>query len=159
MRWTRWLAAILMSFSLAAVASDSRPDFTLKAFDGSNVRLAEYRGDVVLVNFWASWCGPCLQEMPELEDLYQRYRDLGVTILAINVEEDDSEARRFAAERQLSFPLLADGDNTVTKLLGVDAMPTTLLIDKDGELRYRHRGYKPGYEDKYEEQIRSLMRE
>ena len=70
------------------------PDFTLKSLTGSNVRLSEQRGKVVMLNFWASWCGPCRQEMPLLDDIYKKYQKMGFVLLGINVEEDDTEAKK-----------------------------------------------------------------
>ena len=154
--FSRLLLCLLFTNAVSAL---EQPDFTLKNFDGTNLKLSEYRGQVVLVNFWASWCGPCRQEMPKLEELHQRYESLGVTILGVNVEEDSTLARRIVADRELTFPILADDRNIASELFDVDAMPSTVLIDKDGMVRFRHRGYMPGYEKHYEDQIRSLIRE
>ena len=135
------------------------PDFTLKAHSGPNKRLKELRGDVVMINFWASWCGPCRQEMPILNDLYKRYRRAGFTILGVNVEANTSDAKRYLKEVPVTFPILHDTQSEVSKMYDVDAMPTTVMVDRNGNMRYLHRGYKPGYEDDYREQIKELIRE
>jgi len=154
------LTAIVFSAStLAGAVTGKAPDFTLKSNNGKNVKLSELRGDVVMVNFWASWCGPCRQEMPALESLYKRYKDLGFVILGVNIDEDSSKADDMLNSIPVSFPVLYDNTKAVSELYRVQAMPTTYLIDRDGNFRYLHRAYKPGYEDKYAQQIKTLVRE
>ncbi len=145
--------------SLAELAESVAPDFTLKSNAGENLKLSEFRGDVVMINFWASWCGPCRQEMPLLDELYNNYKPLGFTILGVNVEEDSGKAKAVLRDIPVSFPVLFDTQNTVSQLYNVVAMPSTVLVDRDGKVRYLHKGYKPGYEQHYQEQIRSLIRE
>ena len=135
------------------------PDFTLKSRNGENIKLSELRGEVVMLNFWASWCAPCRQEMPLLEGLYKKYSDLGFTLLAVNVEEDSSKAEELLRDIPVTFPILYDNTNKVTKLYKVIAMPSTVIIDRDGKLRYLHRGYLPGYEEDYKRQVSELIRE
>ncbi|MEH6561860.1 MAG: TlpA disulfide reductase family protein [Marinobacter sp.] len=135
------------------------PDFTLESRSGNNIRLEDHRGDVVMLNFWASWCGPCRQEMPLMDDIYSRYQDLGFTILAVNVDENRDEALRFLDKVPVNYPILYDPESSVSELYEVPAMPTTVMIDRDGNARYIHYGYKPGYEAEYETQIRELVRE
>jgi thiol-disulfide isomerase/thioredoxin len=112
-----------------------------------------------MLNFWATWCGPCRQEMPHLEALYQRYSDLGFTLLGVNVEEDSSGADKFLAETPVTFPILFDPKSVVSKKYDVIAMPSTVLIDRTGNMRFIHHGYQPGYENEYQAQIRALLRE
>ena len=135
------------------------PDFTLKSNSGSNIRLAEQRGKVVMLNFWASWCTPCRQEMPHLNALSEQYAPLGFALLGINVDEDPLAAERAINELKVAFPVLFDQDSSIADLLAVDAMPTTIIIDKDGNIRHWHRGYQSGYEDAYANQIAQLIRE
>jgi peroxiredoxin len=148
--------------ALAVVAGEvsrEAPAFSLQARGGGEVSLDDLAGQVVMVNFWATWCGPCRQEMPHLEALYQRYSDLGFTLLGVNVEEDASGADEFLAETPVSFPILFDPANEVSQLYEVVAMPSTVLIDRSGTMRFVHHGYKPGYENDYQSQIRALLRE
>lgn len=151
--------ALLPSSLPAGEVSGPAPDFTLKSRSGENVKLSELRGDVVMVNFWASWCGPCRKEMPLLDDLQEQYRDYGFTILGVNVDEDRDAAMKLLEHVPVDFPILFDPESRVSELYGVDAMPSTYLVDRDGKLRYLHRGYKPGYEDAYEEQVKELVLE
>lgn len=135
------------------------PGFTLQSRDGQTVSLGEQKGKVVMVNFWATWCVPCRQEMPHLQALYERYNSLGFELLAVNVEDNPAGARKWLAETPVTFPVLFDAKNEVSKLYKVTAMPSTVLIGRDGNLRFIHHGYKPGYESEYQTQVRALLRE
>ncbi|MDI9245744.1 TlpA disulfide reductase family protein [Marinobacter sp. CHS3-4] len=139
--------------------NEPAPDFTLKSRQGENLRLEDFRGQVVMLNFWASWCGPCRQEMPLMDDIYEQYKDLGFTVLAVNVDENREEAHRFLDKVPVSYPILYDPESQVSEQYNVQAMPTTVMIDRNGNARFLHHGYKPGYEDEYEKQIRQLVRE
>jgi peroxiredoxin len=154
-------AVILMTVSsvTAGIKETAAPDFTLKSVGGENLKLSEYRGEVVLINFWASWCGPCRQEMPVLSELHDKYKALGFTVLGVNVEEDSSKARKLLQEMSVSFPVLLDNESVVSKQYDVIAMPSTVLVDRNGNMRYLHKGYKPGLEDVYMQQVRELIRE
>jgi peroxiredoxin len=154
-----FLLVLATPLSYSAVDSGPATNFTLKSATGENIRLSEYRGQVVLLNFWASWCGPCRQEMPKLDDLHQKYESLGFTVFGVNVEQDRKMADKILKDIPVTFPVLFDDENGVSDQYDVDAMPLTLLIDRDGEIRYMHRGYQPGYEDEYEKQIRTLIKE
>ena len=154
--------AILISIAplaLALSAMGPAENFTLKSDSGENVRLSEYRGQVVLINFWASWCGPCRQEMPELDAIHQKYQALGFTVFGVNVEQNRELADRILRDIPVTFPILFDDDNQVSELYDIDAMPVTVLVGRDGEIRFLHRGYKPGYEQLYEQQVRALVKE
>jgi peroxiredoxin len=148
-----WLAAAPIAPSTLA------PDFTLRTLEGQNLRLGEQRGRVVLVNFWATWCGPCRQEMPHLNKLYDKYKSSGFVLLGVNVDEDTRQAASVASKLGVKFPVLPDNDKRVSKQYDLSAMPSTVLIDRDGRVRYLHRGYQSGYEDTYDRQIRELLKE
>ena len=155
------LFSIVLTSAIASAgpASGVAPDFTLQTLGGGQTSLAEHRGNVVMINFWATWCAPCRQEMPHLEALHQRYSSLGFTLLGVNVEEDSSGAEDWLAETPVSFPILFDPQSSVSELYDVIAMPSTVMVDREGNLRYLHHGYKPGYENEYQNQIRALIRE
>lgn len=152
---------VLAASSLASsgLTGKPAPDFALKSSTGENLRLSEYRGDVVMINFWATWCGPCRQEMPLLDQLYTRYERVGFNLLGVNIDDDSNRAMDMIRELGVNFPVLFDARKEVSKLYDVDAMPVTVLIDREGNVRYVHQGYKPGYEEKYLDQVRSLLRE
>ena len=153
------LATLAPPLATGAVAPQaSAPDFTLRTLNGPNLRLAEQRGRVVMVNFWATWCGPCRQEMPQLDRLYQKYKSSGFVLLGVNVDEDARKATDVAAKLGVTFPVLLDTDKAVSKLYDLSTMPSTVIIDRDGKVRYVHRGYLAGYEDNYDKQIRELLK-
>lgn len=143
----------------AAAPGTPAPDFTLRSLEGGNLRLKEQRGKVVLVNFWATWCAPCRQEMPLLDQLFAKYRASGFTLLGVNVDEDGRNAAGLVGQLGLKFPVLLDSDKAVSKAYALSAMPSTVLIDRDGRWRFTHQGYRPGYELEYDRQIRSLLKE
>ena len=153
--------SILAATSLASSGMEGQvaPDFALKSTTGENLRLSEYRGDVVMINFWATWCGPCRQEMPLLDELYGRYHRVGFNLLGVNIDDDTERALRMVEELHLHFPIVFDTRKEVSRLYNVEAMPATILVDREGKIRHVHHGYKPGYEDKYLDQIRALLRE
>lgn len=151
---------IVLVFSSETMAQKTAaPDFTLKSNDGTNIRLSELRGQVVLLNFWASWCGPCRQEMPVLDAIQSKYEGLGFTVLGVNLDAKSSKAEKYLRDTEVGFPILFDPKGDVSGLYGVKAMPSTVIIDKDGMVRFLHEGYKDGYEDDYRKQIKSLLRE
>ena len=152
-----------LSLSLPALAGSSSggpaPAFTLASRAGQDVSLAQYKGNVVMINFWASWCGPCRQEMPLLETIYKKYNKMGFTMLGVNVEPDSNAANDWHKATPVSFPILYDRDSKVSKLYDVGGMPSTVIIDRSGKVRVLHRGYKPGDENEYLDSIRTLIRE
>jgi peroxiredoxin len=153
------LAAIALTPAMAGDAKDPAPDFKLPVRSGQSMSLSDLKGQVVLINFWASWCGPCRKEMPVLDQLYQRYKPLGFTLLGVNVEEDSTAAETWLRDTPVTFPILFDRKNSVSKLYDVTAMPSTVLVDRQGHVRYLHFGYNPGTENEYQDQIRGLVRE
>lgn len=155
------LFGVFAASSLAAgsMAGQQAPDFALKSSTGENMRLSEYRGDVVMINFWATWCGPCQQEMPHLDALYSRYQRVGFNLLGVNVDVDTGRAMDMIEDLGVNFPVLFDPRGEVSKLYGVSSMPFTIIVDREGTVRYVHDGYESGYEDMYLDQIRSLLRE
>jgi len=156
------LLAALVALSWPAIATDGSPpapEFTLADRAGGQLSLSRLRGQVVMINFWASWCGPCRQEFPALDEMYRKYKPMGFTMVGINVESEKADAERFLGARPVSFPIVFDPDNKVSGSYGVSAMPTTVLVDRQGRLRWQHRAYKPGDEAEYIEQIRAMLRE
>lgn len=117
-------------------------DFTLPDLDGKTHRLSDYRGKVVLVNFWATWCPPCRREMPSMERLSQRLKDQGFVVLAINQQEDPDKVFVFTSQLkpEPTFPLLSDRNSAVANAWGVQGLPTSFLVDKRGRVAYRAMG-------------------
>lgn len=153
------LLFLLSSLTQALEANTPAPDFTLPDTKGSNQRLKEFRGNVVLLNFWASWCGPCRQEMPILDELHKKYEKLGFVVIGVNLDGNKSQADKYLKDVDIHFPILYGGDSDIGEQYSIDAMPTTYIIDNLGNLRHLHRGYKPGFEDKYEKEIKAILLE
>jgi len=147
------------ALAASALSGQAAPDFVLKSASGENLRLSEYRGDVVMINFWATWCGPCRQEMPLLDELYGRYQRVGFSLLGVNIDDDSRRAMQMVEDLGVSFPVLFDESKEVSRMYQVDAMPVTVLVDRQGNVRHVHHGYKPGYEQQYLTEIRALLRE
>ena len=144
----------------ADVTPSAAPTFRLPLRGGHEpLTLERLRGQVVMVNFWASWCEPCRTEFPLLDQMYRKYKGAGFTLLGVNVEPDAAKAEEFLARTPVSFPIAYDADSRVSQQYRVSGMPSTLLIDRRGQLRWVHRGYKAGDENEYLDQLRGLLRE
>jgi thiol-disulfide isomerase/thioredoxin len=110
------------------------PDFSLPLLNGQNRRLSDLKGRVVFLNFWATWCGPCREEMPSMEALQRRFKDRGFEILAVNCQEDREEVAAFMGEQGLSFPVALDGSGKISGSYGIRGIPTTYILDREGEV-------------------------
>src|SRR5690348_8450375 len=115
------------------------PDFTLPTLDASSakpasIHLSDLRGHVVLVNFWATWCPPCIEETPSLEKLSARMKNLGVEVIGVSVDKDQEALRQFVAKYQLTFPIARDPDQTVSAKFGTYQFPETYILDRDGRV-------------------------
>lgn len=153
---TRILSASLLLFGLLWIFASARPttstaaalasgpevgllapDFTLELMSGGQMSLAELRGNVVIINLWASWCGPCRAEMPAIENIYNEYKDRGLVVLAVNVTAQDSliEAQAFVTQYGLTFPILLDIDGDVSYQYRLTALPTTYFVGRDGIIK------------------------
>jgi peroxiredoxin len=145
--------------SVAAAASRTAPDVTLKTASGETVRLADYKGKVVLVDFWASWCVPCKTSFPALDALYREYHARGVEVLAVNLDERRRDAETFLAEFPHTMSVVFDPNGTSAEAFAVQGMPSSFLIDKDGVIRFTHIGYTAGVAASYRREITQLLSE
>lgn len=137
------LVALLLYFALfsqtqvpqtAGVSvGKSAPNFTLKTLEGKEISLSDLRGKVVLVNFWATWCPPCREEMPLFEEVYKKYKNRGFEILAISTDTSADAVKEFVKEFKVSFPVLMD-DGKVSSSYGIQGLPTSFLIDREGKV-------------------------
>ncbi len=154
--------ALLTSVVPAATASlegGPAPDFVLKSQDGSNVRLSEFRGQVVLVNFWARYADESREEMAELDRIDGTYRSAGLVVLGVSVDEDAGRAREFVKSRKTGYPMLFETGPTLGQRYHLQKMPMTVLVDRSGTVRHSHVGFKRGDERAYVDEIRELLRE
>jgi peroxiredoxin len=155
LRWRWFFSLLILSAVLSTVATNAwaqskinykvipnleamkdqaaTPDFTLPNFDGKKVSLKDFRGKVVFLNFWATWCVPCREEMPAMEKLYQEFKDKNFVVVAVNVKDRKQDALNFAKELKLSYPIIIDADAQVGLLYGAWGLPTTYLIGPKGE--------------------------
>ncbi len=147
-RVTRLIVVLLGGAILVAACGEQRflapdaPDFSLPTLDGGHqITLSEYRGEVVYVSFWASWCVPCREEMPHLARLWQQHREEGFQVIGINVDEDPEAARQFAAASGVEFPLVRDEDRAVSKLYRVAGYPSHYIVDRRGKVRFSALGF------------------
>ena len=138
-----------------ALIEKTAPDFTLRDVKGNQVSLSDFRGQPVVLNFWATWCSPCRVEIPHLEALYTKYKDQGLVVIGMNTETDYMKVKRFV-EPQISYTVLLDG-GTQAQGYDVSGIPCTYYIDKEGIIRYRSVGFGPGDEVQIEEKIKKLL--
>lgn len=141
------LVGLLGGFAPAAEPAEERltplpekpeaPALELEDMDGRTHRLAEYRGQVVIVNFWATWCPPCRKELPSLQRIWEEYQDEGLVILGVNVGEGPDRIFAFTADYPVTFPLLLDRDSQAIENWSVRGLPTSFVIDKKGRMAYR----------------------
>ncbi len=145
----------------ATVGTDTpAPDFSAPhLLKPSTVKLEDYRGKVVYLDFWASWCPPCRSAFPQIDRIYAKYRDRGFGVVAVNQDQELGEARRFVETQPVSFALVTDRDHGIAERYGVKAMPSAYLIDRKGVVRYVHRGFKQDSAAALEEQIVALLGE
>jgi peroxiredoxin len=153
------LAASVAAAPGAAVLGREAPDFTLKSTAGDNLRLSEFRGQVVLINFWARWAGESRQEMPALERIHDTYARAGLVILGVSIEADQRRAAQFATAMHVSYPVLIDTDPALGREYAIEKMPMTILIDRAGVVRYVHVGFQSADEAVYVDRIRALLRD
>jgi peroxiredoxin len=146
------------AMGMAKVAGKAAPDFTLPSIDGQQVSLQQYRGKVVFLNFWATWCIPCREEMPGLEQLHQKYQSEGLVVLAIDLKESAEQVKTFFQKHGLSFPSLLDQQGSVFRDYLVAGMPTTYLIGRDGKLFARGIGGRDWTRAEAQELIRTLVK-
>jgi thiol-disulfide isomerase/thioredoxin len=166
-------AAMLLSLTLTAPstahAEDTAPadrkpvtDFSLPTLEGKKVKLSDAKGKVVVISFWATWCGPCKQELPLLDAIAKKYADKGLVVLSINTDAPKTvaEVRRVVKSKELTLPILLDGEGAVaSKLDPANAMPYTLYLDRQGRVAHTHEGFQPGDEKDIEARIVALLAE
>lgn len=143
-----------------ATADDSlAPDFVLKSTAGPNLRLSEYRGEVVMIAFWASWCGECRSQLESFEALHESYGDSGLELLSVSLDSNLSQAQSTAAALDLSFPVLYDARGEVGELYDVDDLPLVVFVDREGRVREMVEGYSRAEQEGLVERLRDFLRE
>jgi peroxiredoxin len=137
------------------------PAFTGKTANGETINLSDYKGKVLVVDFWASWCRPCKEGYPFLVELYNDYSEKGFTVLGINLDENVDNMKKFINKlgKEVKFSNITDSDSKIGNLYKVEAIPTTLIIDKKGILRYKTVGYSEDEKSKFKSEIENLLSE
>jgi len=154
------LATLLLARGAASAADVGQraPEFSAPALDGSkSLSLAAYRGKVVYLDFWASWCPPCLTSLPLLEKLRKEFPSDQFQILAVNVDQDPEKARKFLERTQVGYPSATDPKGRIPGSFGIETMPTSFLIDRNGVIRYVHHGFRKGDVGPLRERIQQLV--
>jgi peroxiredoxin len=133
------------------------PDFVLKDIDGNEAKLADFKGKVVLIDFWASWCGPCKRAMPHIQRIYEKYKDKDVVVLGINTRESqEGKVEPFLKEHKITYRTLVDNDGKVVKQYGVQGIPALFLIDKEGLIQFKQTGFRESLFDVLSGEIEKL---
>lgn len=135
------------------------PEIGLHDLQGKPVRVSDLRGRVVLVDFWASWCAPCREELPVLETLYRKFRDKGLVVIAVGLDKEAANLAKFLRATPLSFPVVHDADGAVANRYAPPKMPSSFLIDRKGLVRHLHAGFKASDKTLLERQIAALLAE
>lgn len=143
--------------ALAVDKGQTAPEIALKDLGGNTVKLSSLKGKVVLVDFWASWCAPCRESMPFLEKLSKSYRDKGLVVLGVNIDNDAAAARKFLKELPVSFSVVNDTEKSVAKAYAPPTMPSSYLIDRQGKVHVVHAGFRRSDAAKLEAEIKSLL--
>ncbi len=155
------MMALVLTSSAAGEVGDDAPDFVLRSVSGGNLRLSEYRGDVIALTFWASWCSECSGEIARLAELRRRYRDAGLTVMVVSVDRDSHRTSHALEGADASLPVLHDVDGDVGRVYGVTSLPFTVLVDRHGAIRdimtRERRGTGSG--DLLTDRVRALLRE
>lgn len=141
------------------VPGSPAPDFSLKNLKGEQVRLSDYRGQVVLLNIWATWCTPCIEELPSMEKLYQELKDKGFTILAVSIDKKENPVKRFVKKLNLTFPILLDPKNRITRLYRTTGVPETFIIDKKGVIREKVIGARNWFTQQTVDEFKQMLNE
>jgi peroxiredoxin len=151
--------AIGASYAAAPLPGADAPDFVLKSVLGNNLRLSEYRGEVVMLAFWATWCGDCRAQLDTLAEAHALYRDAGLALLAVSLDQDRRTAQKAVEAMDVSYPVLHDAGGEVGRLYDVETLPTLVLIDRDGIVREVYPGHRRSEKQRYVDKVQELLRE
>ena len=160
----RFISAAILVFTLqtahAIDSGDMPPAFklpTLQNSDAKSLSLTDFKGKVVYVDFWASWCGPCRQSLPILNTLREKYKAEGFEVIAINVDENTDDAKAFLKKYPVNYPIVSDPAAKTPELYKINGMPTAFLIGKDGKVKYKHEGFKKSETEALDKKIRNFL--
>jgi cytochrome c biogenesis protein CcmG, thiol:disulfide interchange protein DsbE len=153
------LLLLLSSLSCFAdnLAVQEAPGFSLAAQDKGQVSLGQFKGKVVYLDFWASWCGPCKQSFPWMNGMQEKYQSKGLDVIAINLDVNNEDAQKFLASTPAKFTVAFDAKGQTPRLYGVKGMPTSYLINRDGKIIFQHMGFNAADREKLEQKIQDAL--
>ena len=154
-----FVCALLLAAPLIAAPPKDAPDITLATLSGKAIRVADLKGQVVLLDFWASWCIPCRKAFPEIEALGRELEPQGLTVIAVNVDEDQKNMHAFLEQFPHSMTIALDPKGSVAEAFKVNAMPSTMILDRAGRIRYSHKGYTDKSIVNFRSQVLALLAE
>src|SRR5262245_19938261 len=154
-----WAAFAGLAAAAAELTGPAAPAFVLKSVGGQQLRLSEFRGEVVMLAFGATWCGDCREQLEQLGTMHAHYQDAGVELLAVSLDQSQKQAGELAAALSSSYPVLFDAGGEVGRLYDVSKVPVMVLIDRAGVVRNVFEGHKHGSEQQYLENVQALLRE
>ena len=150
--------SLLIGSEVSALDAGAKlPEIGLTDLSGKRIDAASLRGKVVVVDFWASWCAPCKEELPQLEKLYKKYKDRGLVVVALSVDEEAENVTTFLKSMRLSFPIAHDKGHVVADRFHPPKMPSSYIVDRKGIVRHVHGGFRSGDEAKMEAEIKALL--
>lgn len=156
-----WLLVVCLCLPQVKLAmaetQQPAPDFALRSIDGKNFRLSEFRGEVVLLSFWAQWCGECRSALSALNEIDSKYKRAGLVMLSISIDDDAISAASTAKNLKLSFPVLMDTRKEVSPLYRLRSLPLLVLVDRDGNIDFTQAGYKRGDEQQWSDRVKVLL--
>lgn len=155
-----FISMLLPALACAGMVNKKAPDFTLNSLDGKAVSLGEFKGRVVFIDFWASWCPPCKKEMPEINRLAERFNDEDMAVLAVSVDKKKEHAEKFMSTitgLSKRITVLHDPESSIVSAYMAQAMPTSYIIDRAGVIRFVHFGYRENDPAEWVKEIESLL--
>lgn len=138
-----WLLVLIVTLAIPGFAADSgpAPDFTLKGVDGNDLNLSSLKGKVVIIDFWATWCPPCREEIPGFIELYKKYKDQGLEIIGISVDKDENKLKKFVTDNGVNYPIVSFTKDVTEAYGGIQSIPTTFILDHQLNIVGKHVGF------------------
>jgi peroxiredoxin len=152
-----WLTLLYTAVAFAAQEGTQAPGFNLRDLKGNVVTLEHYKGKVVLLVFWAPWCASCRVDLPELEQLYNKYQDEGFAVIGINVDASTARVAAFLRKAPLKYAILVDSKGETAEAYRLSGLPTIFIIDREGVVKHRHSGYEKEFLGIYDKEIQELL--
>jgi peroxiredoxin len=154
-----WLLLASTAHAGSLTVGRLAPEVRLPLAKGGQISLSQLRGQIVLLNFWSSWCGPCREEFPVLDALYRAHHEHGLVLIGVDIDAYPEDAVPFLKKHPISFPIAGDADGAVSSRFFLDSMPMSVLIDRRGTIRWIHRGFNVDDDREYGAQVDALLRE